>query len=31
MSCPPGFTLATISVHQRNPEGTAVLSVCAQP
>jgi hypothetical protein len=30
MTCPPGFALATISVHQRDPEGTAVIAVCAQ-
>jgi hypothetical protein len=27
-TCPPGFGLATIDVHQRDPDGTATIVTC---
>lgn len=32
MTCPPGFVLAEISVHQREPDdGDRLITVCAAP
>lgn len=32
MTCPPGFTLTTISVHQRQPVDTdRLIAICAAP